>query len=94
MSYFYRVLLDEVEQLRLKKDNKGNLLENEELKQIFDSIEKIDNITDKMLKLSIYKEEFYKLEKAINNGEKYSIEEHLNIKEDHSNKEDYSSLFE
>lgn len=92
MSYFYSVLFNEVETLRNKKDKNGNLIENEDLKKIFNSLENCDNITDKMLKLSIYKDEFNQLEEALNKGEEYQVKEDLDIKPD-NNKEDYSSLF-
>lgn len=94
MSYFYRVLFDEVQELRKKTDKNGNLIENDELRQIID-FSNIDqmNITDRMLKLSIYKEEFAKLEIAVNQNETYNVEEELDI-QDNSTKEDYSELFE
>ena len=92
MSYFYSVLLDEVNLLRIKKDKNGNIIENDDLKNIYDALERCDNITDKMLKLSIYKDEFRKLEDALNKGEEYQVKEDLDIKFD-NNKEDYSSLF-
>lgn len=92
MSYFYRVLFDEVSKLRETKDDKGNLIENEDLKKIIENIDNLD-ITDKMLRLSIYKEEFNKLKEALAKGEEYIIKEKLNINENTKN-DDYSSLFQ
>lgn len=93
MSYFYRVLLDEVNELRLRKDKNGELIENDDLRMIIDGIDNLE-ITDRMLRLSIYKEEFGKLEVAKNKGEEYIVKEKLDIQKSNHLNEDYSSLFQ